>query len=35
VRLDENRGMELVAGFAAYALIVAVTWFQLRGKVRN
>jgi len=27
--------MELVAGIIAYGLIIAVTWFQLRGKVRN
>ena len=24
--------MELVAGIIAYGLIIAVTWFQLRGK---
>jgi hypothetical protein len=33
--LEENKNMELVAGIIAYGLIVAVTWFQLRGKVRD
>jgi len=27
--------MELVAGLVAYALIIAVTLFQLRGRIRS
>ena len=29
------RVMELVAGLVAYGLIIAVTLFQLRGRVRS
>jgi hypothetical protein len=33
--LEENKSMEFVAGIIAYGLIVTVTLFQLRGKVRD
>jgi hypothetical protein len=32
---QESESMELVAGIFAYGVIIAVTWFQLRGKVNN
>jgi hypothetical protein len=35
LELLEIEIMELVAGVVAYALIIAVTLFQLRGRVRG